>query len=126
MKYIYGQEKRNRNNTKHQGKVKLSVVVLVLLAILGFFYYFRSDILSFFDPVSIVASVGASNLKTTDGRTNILFLGSDKRAGENREGQLTDTILVVSIGKIDKDVVMISVPRDLWVQTSCGYSGRCK
>lgn len=56
-------------------------------------------------------------LKLTDGRTNILLLGSDSRPelpGEN----LTDTIMVASIdlqGK-KKDVVLISIPRDLWVK----------
>lgn len=56
-------------------------------------------------------------LQSTNGRTNILLLGVDYRKdmpGEN----LTDTMMVMSIDMQSKkhDVVMVSIPRDLWVQ----------
>jgi anionic cell wall polymer biosynthesis LytR-Cps2A-Psr (LCP) family protein len=126
MRYDLGPKRKyyteTANKTRSEGKVKLAVVAVVLLFVVGLFVYFKTDITSLFDPVSFVANVAASDLKTTDGRTNILVLGSDQRSKDSRLGQLTDTILVASIGKIDKDVVLISVPRDLWVQTDCGYS----
>lgn len=74
-----------------------------------------------FSRISIVTSVSAADVKETDGRTNILILGEDKRSTGPVTSVLTDTILVASIGKIDKDVVLISVPRDLWVESSNGY-----
>ncbi len=76
------------------------------------------------NPVSIVTAVtGGSNakLKETDGRTNILILGTDGRISGGMTGsQLTDTIMLISVGKTTGDAVMISVPRDLWVKSSTG------
>lgn len=48
-----------------------------------------------------------------DGRVNILLLGigGGDRAGAN----LTDSIVIASIDPIAKDVALLSVPRDLWV-----------
>jgi LCP family protein required for cell wall assembly len=56
-------------------------------------------------------------LKSTNGRTNILLLGVDYRKDMPSEN-LTDTMMVVSVDlkSKNKDVVMISVPRDTWVQ----------
>ncbi|OGC68981.1 hypothetical protein A2415_04250 [candidate division WWE3 bacterium RIFOXYC1_FULL_39_7] len=76
------------------------------------------------DPISIVASVSASDIEETDGRTNVLLLGSDKRNSGVVSSELTDTILVASIGQVDKDLVLISIPRDLWVQSPEGYHSK--
>ncbi len=106
----------------HSSKIKGVVVFLVFLIAAGsVLYVFRDKIAQSFDPISIVASVSAAKLKETDGRTNILLLGSDRRnPGNAVTSILTDTILVASIGKVDNDVVLISVPRDLWVQSPSG------
>jgi LCP family protein required for cell wall assembly len=49
-----------------------------------------------------------------DGRINVLLLG---KGGDKHEGgQLTDTLLIASIDPINNGVVMLSVPRDLWVK----------
>ncbi len=68
-------------------------------------------------PVSFVSQISGQKLESTDGRTNLLLLGLDRRGGERG---LTDTILVGSIDWRTKDLVMISVPRDLWVGTMGG------
>lgn len=49
-----------------------------------------------------------------DGRVNILLagIGGGGRAGAN----LTDTIMIVSIDPVAKDVALLSLPRDLWVR----------
>ncbi len=53
-----------------------------------------------------------------DGRVNILLLG---RGGEGHEGaDLTDTIVIASINPIQKEAALLSIPRDLYVQTSGG------
>lgn len=55
------------------------------------------------------------DLKSDEGRTNILLLGI---GGGTHEGKdLTDTILVVSIVPSTKKMSMISVPRDIWSDT---------
>lgn len=81
-------------------------------------FAFKDKILAAFNPISVVATIAGTNLKETDGRTNVLILGSDRRVAGAESGRpvLTDTILVASIGKVDKDVVLISLPRDLWVK----------
>lgn len=53
-------------------------------------------------------------LKSTDGRTNFLVLGLDRRDGYS--AGLTDTIIIASVDNLTDEVVMISVPRDLWVK----------
>lgn len=51
-----------------------------------------------------------------DGRINVLLLGI---GGEGHDGgQLTDTIMIASIDPINNGVVLLSVPRDLWVKPS--------
>jgi len=71
-----------------------------------------------FKPVSVVSNaIVDGHLKTTDGRTNILILGMDKRSTENHNvsSVLTDTMMVVSIDEKGEKPVVISIPRDLWV-----------
>ncbi|KKS31253.1 hypothetical protein A2380_02490 [candidate division WWE3 bacterium RIFOXYB1_FULL_43_24] len=89
-------------------------------------FAFKDKILAAFNPISVVATITGTNLKETDGRTNVLILGSDRRVTGAESGRptLTDTILVASIGKVDKDVVLISLPRDLWVKDPNGYSSK--
>ena len=49
-----------------------------------------------------------------DGRINVLLMG---KGGDKHEGgQLTDTIMIASIDPINDGVVMLSIPRDLWVK----------
>lgn len=66
-------------------------------------------------------------LKQDDGITNVLLIGIDKRsyepysyqgAGgeETKNGFLADTIIVASYSHTDHSVVMLSLPRDLWVE----------
>ncbi|MFZ5845535.1 MAG: LCP family protein, partial [Patescibacteria group bacterium] len=55
------------------------------------------------------------NLKAFDGRTNVLVLGI---AGGTHEGaDLTDTMMVLSLAKEPKKLVLISIPRDIWSDT---------
>ncbi len=102
------------------------IAILGILALAGAGWMLKDKILAAFNPISVIATVAKVDLKTTDGRTNILILGSDKRltGAESSRSILTDTILVASIGKVDKDVVLISLPRDLWVKSPAGYSSK--
>jgi polyisoprenyl-teichoic acid--peptidoglycan teichoic acid transferase len=70
---------------------------------------------------SLQANVEPSLLKGEgDGRVNILLLG---RGGENHAGgDLTDTLLLLSIDPVNKTASMVSVPRDLWVTIPGGSS----
>lgn len=55
------------------------------------------------------------DLKSQDGRTNILLLGIG--GGTHAGADLTDTILVVSFVPSAKRMALISVPRDIWSDT---------
>ena len=99
---------------KSKSRVMGSIVLFVLL--LTIIYVFRDGISKAFDPKSIVVDAATSGLKDTDGRVNVLLLGSDKRISDTRSGELTDTILVASIGIVEGNIVLISLPRDLWVE----------
>ncbi|MEK7544157.1 MAG: LCP family protein [Patescibacteria group bacterium] len=55
------------------------------------------------------------DLKSQDGRTNILLLGIG--GGSHEGADLTDTILVLTFDIHKQKTAMISVPRDLWNDT---------
>lgn len=57
--------------------------------------------------------VNDNKIKSFEGRTNILLLG---RAGENHEaGDLTDTIIFASISHLEQNIILVSLPRDIWI-----------
>lgn len=103
----------------------LIIISLILLPFLIFGYIFGFSNLNIFNPVKIASNFSKPNLKSTDGRINILILGIDKRkSGNVVTSVLTDTILVASIGLTDNKMTLISLPRDLWVLSSLGYYGK--
>lgn len=54
-----------------------------------------------------------SGFERTSGRTNILLLGT---GGDGHQGgELSDTVILASINLKDRDVALVSIPRDLWV-----------
>lgn len=129
--------KSSSKHKKYGGAKSSGKSVLVYLPLLAFFIILVFSLLNLsrikdvlagaFNPVVVSAVTGGESgkLKDTDGRTNILLLGSDQRTyGSQLYSQLTDTIIVISVGNIQKDVVIISIPRDLWVEASDG--GRWK
>ena len=129
MKYTDITKQKNilRKNRGDRGLAKLVLLIIVLAAISSVLYIFRDRVKQAFNPVSVVGSIASANFEQTDGRTNVLILGSDKRemGAESTRGTLTDTILDASIGTLDNDVVLISLPRDLWVSNyklENGYS----
>jgi LCP family protein required for cell wall assembly len=133
------QEKRNEaelNGTSGQnvdiGKTasskkkfpKFLIFVAFVLVVGVFAVFFGDRAVALFDPVSIVSTVAAADLKESDGRTNVLILGSDKRSVGETSSELTDTLLVASIGRVEGNVVLISLPRDLWVKAPSGYHSK--
>lgn len=55
-----------------------------------------------------------SSLKNREGRTNFLLLGI--RGFESYDADLTDTIIFASLDKKTKKAVLLSIPRDLWIE----------
>lgn len=62
-------------------------------------------------PISIVPEKWTG----TD-RVTILLLGIDRRVGDTETAFRTDSIMIVSVDPVAKTGVMLSVPRDLWVE----------
>lgn len=54
-------------------------------------------------------------LLTSEGRTNILILG--KGGVDHEAPDLTDSMMVVSLSHDNKNVSMISIPRDIWIDS---------
>lgn len=71
--------------------------------------------------VALDANVDPSTLRGEgDGRVNVLLLG---RGGEGHDGaDLTDTVILASIDPINKKAALVSLPRDLWVESDQGES----
>ncbi len=121
--------------TKKKKMIKFGAISILLGVVLYgsyLFYWPLSQIVSeiIHHPGSVLSFIKdpLADLDSTDGRTNILLLGIDKRAyvpftykdtqgNVHKNGFLSDTIIVLSVGKDTKDAVLISIPRDTWVQT---------
>jgi len=121
MKYIAVNTRNRKHKKSGVFNIKVIIIVVTLLSGVTIVGFLGKNI---FDPISIVTNVSAANLKETDGRTNILLMGSDRRAENTVTSELTDTLLVVSVGRVDHDVVLISLPRDLWIASQYGYHSK--
>jgi len=86
-------------------KVKFLVFGLILSVFL--FLFWAGLVVLFFG--------GISNLPAKDDRTNILILGI---GGAGHQGpELTDTIIFASLSENSKRPILISVPRDIWIES---------
>ncbi len=96
--------------------VKILILAFALLIVLvSALYFFKLDKFAFKGPKTFVQLVTNTGLKSDNNRINVLLLGI---GGKGHDGpDLTDTIILASIDRDAKDVVLISVPRDLWVET---------
>jgi LCP family protein required for cell wall assembly len=101
-------------SSKDKKWIKLTVVVIVLIPLAlftakGFFSVAKDTI-----GKTIIKTVGSKVLKDSQGYTNILALGV---GGEGHEAEeLTDTILIVSINQKTDNVIMTSLPRDMYIR----------
>ncbi|MBQ9016865.1 LCP family protein [Candidatus Saccharibacteria bacterium] len=80
------------------------------------------------DLIGTVVSDTYVDLKTDkNGRTNILAFGTSgwTMEDETHDGAaLTDSIMVISIDEEAGDVAMVSLPRDLYLGTTCTSTGK--
>jgi LCP family protein required for cell wall assembly len=112
----------SRKNTKLW--VKRIAIALAVIAALAVLYFGGKVLLAARHIISrntgngapaLAGEIDPTKLKGEgDGRINILMLGI---GGPGHDGPyLSDTIMIMSIDPKTKDVAMLSVPRDLWVQ----------
>ncbi len=97
------------------------IVVLVVVGLGRFLFSFSFG--DFIKPVSVFSRIVSptAELQSTEGRTNILLLGLDKRSNSSVGGILTDTIILVSLSPKEQEALLISLPRDLWVKIDTNY-----
>lgn len=77
-------------------------------------------------PETVLFSPSPSPLPSpvTPGAFTVLLLGSDDDSKFSSEHVLTQSMILVRILPATKQVVMISIPRDLYVPMSVGWSGK--
>ena len=136
----YRKLKKQQKKKKHTArKVLITLLILVLLAGGAMLLWGNTLIAkltggqsNIFDIVNVMGS--NVKLKTdSKGRTNILVFGTsgytmdggvDEYGNEHDGAQLTDSIMVVSLDQETKDVAMVSLPRDLYVGSTCTATGK--
>lgn len=128
-------EEHRQDKAPHKTHPWRRVIIVLILAVFCFAgiigykaYSVGSTILvqdegtTLFDQIKTLISAPDKSLKgEDDGRVNILLLGF---GGKGHQGAyLTDTMIVASLKPATKEVAMISVPRDLFVDIP-GYGYR--
>lgn len=98
------QEKKKKRKKGCLRAFFIGLAVLAIIIAVGYFIF-----------LSPFAFPGLGLKGETGGQINVLVLG---RGGEGHSGaNLTDTMMLVMIRPGEKRVAMLSVPRDLWVNT---------
>ncbi|WP_240136708.1 LCP family protein [Streptomyces sp. MUM 178J] len=105
------------------GRIVLLTLVVLLLAAGGTGYWLYSRLDGNIEAVDLNKSLGEDRPeKTVAGATDVLVLGSDSRAGDNKAlgggnatGARSDTALVVHIPQGRTKAVAVSIPRDTLV-----------
>lgn len=102
----------------HRPQRKRSVIKIIFLTVLIFvitvlvikFFKLEKEIIR--GPQSVVSLITDTGLESDRDRVNVLLLGT---GGQGHEGpDLSDTMILASIDKEGRDVLLISIPRDLW------------
>lgn len=132
---ILPQSKTKVTRRSFKGFFKLLLIILLLsgtaFSAYVFFWPVAETARSIFKAPQAVFSFfrpAEQNLKSTNGRTNFLLLGIDRRSYEQYKPDdcfRSDTMIVASVDPMskNKDVVVISIPRDTWVQLPGWNSG---
>jgi LCP family protein required for cell wall assembly len=104
--------------------ITMLVVVLAVGGFLGYKVYENAAKLDgTHNPFKLLSTFTPSMLSTTDGRVNILLAGYSADDPGHQGADLTDSIMILSIDTSTKKAVLISVPRDLYVNIpGYGYS----
>jgi len=97
--------------------------LLIISGLIGLFFYLlfpwlrRLSRRAFFGPKIAFSLLTAdtSSLDFYQNRTNFLILGTGGE--EHQRLDLTDTIIFVSVNRESADTVMLSLPRDIWLES---------
>ncbi|HUD81800.1 MAG TPA: LCP family protein [Patescibacteria group bacterium] len=67
------------------------------------------------NPLALLGLIHPATLNDSNGRVNILLAGYSIDDPGHQGAALTDSIMVVSLNPTNKSAVLISIPRDMWV-----------
>ena len=112
-----------RGRSGNKAKAILGVFGVFVVLILGVFLYGYSALggLTYDDTIGENIYLKDSELLSSDSVRNILFIGSDARDG--LEGQRSDSMILFSIDKANREIKLTSFLRDSYVYIpSKGYS----
>ena len=127
----WGHKSRKEKHSAPRWKriVKRSVLVLGVLVLLGgawFGFRFYKDVSKITgnkNPLSLLSAFNPVPLKNQDGRVNILISGNSADDVVHNGANITDSIMVLSVDTNNNTALMLSIPRDLWVNIpGIGYS----
>jgi len=93
--------------------------ILLLLAVVAFGVRFAMDLAKLTgnkNPFALIGAFQKAPLKNENGRVNILVAGNSADDVGHNGASLTDSIMVLSIDTKKKTALMLSVPRDMWVE----------
>jgi LCP family protein required for cell wall assembly len=100
------------------------MATIILLAVASWtgwkVYAATSKVTGNSNPLQILEAFTPAQLKESNGRVTILIAGYSADDSGHQGATLTDSIMIVSIDQTNKKAVMLSVPRDLWVNVP-GY-----
>lgn len=91
------------------------IYLVVIGAVLSLLIFFVPKLVSAFKSTVSLISPDIATLDSFRGRTNILLLGVG--GGTHAGADLTDSIMLISVNLATSDTVLISLPRDIWVES---------
>ena len=108
---------------------RLSLAMVAIIALTGGYVFWRgyANVHKVFHGTGTVAALSAEKVAPEllkgegDGRVNVLLLGigGQYHAG----GDLTDTMIVLSVDPVNKTAATLSLPRDMWIKMPVSYFG---
>ncbi len=129
-----GRKKRGLGKKPPIKKIIKWAVITVLVIGVGFGAYFGYKILATSgkifkgNPIAAIFSQAKPLKADANGQSNIVLFGTSEDDPGHPGGDLTDSIMLLSVNQTRKDAFLVSVPRDLHVQydngCSAGYQGK--
>ncbi|HSX16300.1 MAG TPA: LCP family protein [Candidatus Saccharimonadales bacterium] len=113
--------KKERRPRSWKRIVKRTVLIAGALVLIGggwFGYRFYRDISKLTgnsNPLSLLGAFVPAPLQNDEGRVNILVAANSADDPGHNGGNLTDSIMVLSVNTKNNTALMLSIPRDLWV-----------
>lgn len=107
-----------RKILSHVWLARLGIIAGILLGLFLVFILFstlitKTRLLDYAKVAGDFIFTPASKIKSVDNRVNLLIMG---KAGEGHAGaDLTDTMIFTSVSLIKPEIVLISLPRDIWI-----------